>query len=169
MNKTVLLGAALVVLAGLGYYQFSMAPAQRAADEAAASAKTAADEAAAAAKAAEEATAAAAAEAAKAAEEAAKAVEDAAKTAAEAATKAATEAVGAVTEAVTGAAESAGDTAAMVWDATKLTSEEIIARIEAAPVSDTVKQTLTATYNGVKDNAAGVQMVLDQLKTAMGL
>jgi Na+-transporting methylmalonyl-CoA/oxaloacetate decarboxylase gamma subunit len=54
MNRNVLIGLVIVVVAGLGFYQFSYVPAQRAAEEAAA-------EAAAAVKAAEEAAAAAAA------------------------------------------------------------------------------------------------------------
>ena len=36
MNRNVLIGLAVVILAGLGYYQFSYVPAQRAAAEAAA-------------------------------------------------------------------------------------------------------------------------------------
>jgi hypothetical protein len=61
------------------------------------------------------------------------------------------------------------DAAAMVWDATKLTGEEILARIDSAQIDAAMKQTLTDSYNAVKDNAAGVQTVLDQLKQAMGL
>jgi pyruvate/2-oxoglutarate dehydrogenase complex dihydrolipoamide acyltransferase (E2) component len=173
MNRTVMIGALVVLLAVLGYYQFSMVPAQRAAEEAAAAAEA---EAAAAAKAAEEAAAAAANAATEAATEAAGAATEAATEAAGAATEAATEAAGAVTEAateaagaVTEAATEAADAAAMVWDATKLTAEEVLARIEAAPIDDAMKQTLTASYNAVKDNTAGVQTVLDQLKQAMGL
>lgn len=176
MNRTVLLGAVLVVLAALGYYQFSHVPAQRAAEQAAAAATAAEAEAAAAAKAAEDAATAAGAAATTAATDAANAVTEAATEAAGAvteavgaATEAATGAASAVTEAATGAVAAVGDTASMVWDATKLTGEEVLARIQAAPISDTVKQTLTASYNSVKDNAAGVQMVLDQLKTEMGL
>ncbi len=176
MNRTVLIGAVLVVLAALGYYQFSYVPAHRAAAEAAAAAAAAADAQAAAAKAADEAAKAAEAAAATAATDAAKAVTDAATKAAGAvtgavgaATDAATGATGAVTDAATGAAAAVGDAAAMVWDATKLTGDDVLARIQSAPISDSVKQTLTTTYNSVKDNAAGVQMVLDQLKAEMGL
>jgi hypothetical protein len=188
MNRTVLLGAVLVVLAALGYYQFSHLPSQRAAEEAAAAATAAAEtEAATAAKAAEDAAKAAADAATGAATEAAGAVAGAVESATEAATEAASEAAGAVTEAVgaateaataaateaagavSGAAAAVGDAASMVWDATKLTGEEVLARIEAAPIADSVKQTLIASYNSVKDNSAGVQMVLDQLKQAMGL
>jgi len=41
MNRNVLIGLLVVVLAGAGYYQFSYVPAQRAAEEAAAAAKAA--------------------------------------------------------------------------------------------------------------------------------
>ena len=95
-------------------------------------------------------------------------------------TGAASTAADAVTGAVAGAAATAGDAAAAtagslqdaatwVWDATKLTAEEITARIEAAPISQSVKDTLISTYNSVKDSPAAVQAVLDQLKQAMGL
>ena len=179
MNKFWLVIIAAVVAIG-AYYQFSYHPAQRAADEAAAAADAAAAEAkaaeekaaadaAAAAKAAEDAAAEAAAAATKAAEEAAAAATKAAEDAAATATEAATGAADAVTDAATDAATAAGDAATWVWDATKLTAEDITARIAAAPVSQSVKDTLTATYNSVKDSPAAVQGVLDQLKQAMGL
>ena len=104
-----------------------------------------------------------------AAEEAAAAATKAAEDAAATATEAATGAADAVTDAATDAATAAGDAATWVWDATKLTAEDITARIAAAPVSQSVKDTLTATYNSVKDSPAAVQGVLDQLKQAMGL
>ncbi len=81
MNKNILIGLALVVAAGLGYYQFSVKPAQEAATmaaEAEAAAAKVAEEAAAAAKKAEEEAAAAAAAATAAAEAAAAAATDAA-------------------------------------------------------------------------------------------
>ncbi len=74
MNRNVIIGAVLIIAAGLGYYQFSYKPAQEAA---AMAEKAAAD-----AKAAEEATA-------KAAEEAAAKAAEEAKAAADAAAKAA--------------------------------------------------------------------------------
>jgi hypothetical protein len=104
-----------------------------------------------------------------AAEGAAATATEAASTAADAVTEAATGAVDAVTGAATDAAAAAGDAATWVWDATKLSAEDITARIAAAPVSQSVKDTLTATYNSVKDSPAAVQGVLDQLKQAMGL
>ena len=168
MNKLWLVVIAAVVAIG-AYYQFSYVPAQRAAQEAAAAAEAAAakaaEEAAAAAKAAEE----AAAQAAKAAEEAAATTTGAATKAADAITDAATGAVDAVTGAATGAGAAVGEAATWVWDATKLSSEEITERIASAPISQSVRDTLMATYNSVKDNPAAVQGVLDQLKQAMGL
>ncbi|MFY8146616.1 MAG: hypothetical protein ACOVME_08470 [Rhodobacter sp.] len=142
MNKLWLVVIAAVVAIG-AYYQFSYVPAQRAAQEAAAAAEAAA---------------------AKAAEEAAAAAK-----AADAVTDAATGAVDAVTGAATGAGAAVGEAVSWVWDATKLSSEEITERIASAPISQSVKDTLTATYNSVKDSPAAVQGVLDQLKQAMGL
>jgi hypothetical protein len=167
MNRNILIAAIIVVLAALGYYQFSVVPAQRAAEQAAA--KQAEEKAAADAKAAEEA---AAAEAKAAEEAAAKAAEEAAAKAAEqaaAAAKAATDAATKATDAATKATDAATKAAAQIWDATKLTPEEIAQRIAEAPIPQSVKDTLAATYTSVKDNPAAVQMVLDQLKQAMGL
>jgi type IV secretory pathway TrbL component len=178
MNRTVLIGALVVVLAALGYYQFSVVPGQRAeAERQAAEAAAAAEQAAAdAARAAEEAAAAAgnaaseaAGAAAGAAESAVEGAAAAASDAASAVTEAASEAAGAVAGAASDAAASVTDAANMVWDSTKLTGEEILARIQSAPITDEMKQTLTASYNAVKDNAAGVQTVLDQLRQEMGL
>ena len=70
--------------------------------------------------------------------------------------------------AVEGAAESVGDAAGMVWDATQLTAEEVIARIDAAPITQSVKDTLAATYRSVQNSPAAAQAVLDQLRQAMG-
>jgi hypothetical protein len=168
MKKLWLVVIAAVVAIG-AYFQFSYVPAQRAAQEAAAAAEAAAakaaEEAAAAAKAAEE----AAAQAAKAAEDAAATATGAATKAADAVTDAATGAVDAVTGAAIGAGAAVGEAATWVWDATKLSSEEITERIASAPISQSVKDTLTATYNSVKDSPTAVQGVLDQLRQAMGL
>ena len=168
MKKLWLVVIAAVVAIG-AYFQFSYVPAQRAAQEAAAAAEAAAakaaEEAAAAAKAAEE----AAAQAAKAAEDAAATATGAATRAADAVTDAATGAVDAVTGAAIGAGAAVGEAATWVWDATRLSSEEITERIASAPVSQSVRDTLMATYNSVKDSPAAVQGVLDQLKQAMGL
>lgn len=162
MNRTVLIGLVVVLLAAAGYYQFGYAPAQRAAEQAAVEAKAAET------KAAEEAAAAAKALEDKAAEAAA-AASQAATDAATAATDAASKAVDAATEAAGAATEAVGNAADMVWDATKLTAEDILARIDAAPITAEAKATLKATYESVKDNTAGVQTVLDQLKSDMGL
>jgi hypothetical protein len=101
--------------------------------------------------------------------EAAGAAVDAATEAAGAAADAATDAATAATEAAGAAVDAVTGAGAMVWDATKLTSQEITDRIAAAPIAQSVKDTLTATYESVKDNPNAVQMVLDQLKQAMGL
>ena len=100
---------------------------------------------------------------------AADAVTDAATGAVDAVTGAATDAAAAVGDAASTAGAAVGDAATWVWDATKLSAEDITARIAAAPVSQSVKDTLTATYNSVKDSPTAVQGVLDQLKQAMGL
>ena len=57
----------------------------------------------------------------------------------------------------------------MVWDATKLSAQDVLDRINAANIPQATKDTLLATYNQVKDNPSAVQNVLDQLKQAMGL
>jgi len=168
MKRFWLVVIAAVVAIG-AYYQFSYVPAQRAAQEAAAAAEAAAakaaEEAAAAAKAAEE----AAAQAAKAAEDAAASATGAATRAADAVTDAATGTVDPLTGAATGAGAAVGEAVSWVWDATRLSSEEITERIASAPVSQSVRDTLMATYNSVKDSPAAVQGVLDQLRQAMGL
>ena len=148
----------LVVVLGAGaWYQFSYLPKERAA-EAAAVEKAAAD--------------AAAAEAEKAAADA-KAAEDKAaadaKAAADQAAADAKAAAAAAGAAATDGTAAAGDARGMIWDATKLSEAEITARIAAAPVAQSVRDTLMASYTGLKDNPAAVQQVLDQLKQAMGL
>ena len=155
MNRNVLIGAVLVLLAAFGYYQFSYAPAQKAVAEAAAAAKAAADEATAAAD--------------KAAADAKAATDKAAADAAAAAKEAADAAAAAATDAAKATTDAATDAASMVWDATKLTADDVMARITGAPIPQATKDTLTATFNSVKDNPSAVQMVLDQLKQAMGL
>lgn len=113
MNKSVILGVALIAVAGLGYYQLSYVPAQQAAQEAT---MKAAEEA----KAAEAAAVLAAEEAAAKAAEEAKAAEDAAAKAAEAAAMKAAEELNAAEEAAKKAAEEAA-----------LIAEEKAAEIEA--------------------------------------
>jgi colicin import membrane protein len=189
MNKNVILGAAVIVAAGLGYYQFSYVPAQKAAQEAAVAAADAAAKAASEAKAAEEAAAKAAEEAAakaaeelKAAEEAAqKAAEEAAAVAAEAAAKveaeakaaaeaaaaSATNAASAVTEAVTGAADAMDPS--KLLDATSFDAAKVTALIDGSSLDDSTKTTLKSAVEAAASNPLLLQGVLDQVKSAMGL
>jgi hypothetical protein len=123
MNKNVIIAAIVALAAAGGYYQFSYAPAQKAAAEATA----AADAAAAAAKAAEEATAAAAAEA-----------EAAAAAAAEEATAAAAAAVPALDAATFDATAVAGlIDASALDDATKATLKAAVTAAGADPAAIT--------------------------------
>ena len=139
MNKNILIGAALVVLAGAGYYQFSMKPAQEAAAMAASEAQATAD---AATKAAEEAAAAAT----KAADDAAAAAAAAAATA----TTAATDAMAAL------------DPAA--FDAAKIT-----ALIDASALDDAIKTTLKAGVTAAAADPSKVASAVAAVKTALGM
>ena len=137
--KRIIAIVAILAAAGLGYYQFSVVPAQKAAAEAAAAAEAEA-------KAAEEAAAAAA----KAAEEAAaKAAEEAA-----AAAKAAEEAAAAAAAALDPAA----------FDAAKVT-----ALIDGSTLDDATKTTLKAAVTAAASNPALVQGAVDQVKAALGM
>ncbi len=162
MNKTVLIGAVIVVAAGLGYYQFSYKPAQ----DAAAAAMKAADEAAA--KAAEEAAAKAAADAAAAEEAAKKAAEEAAAAAAGAA-QATTEAAGAAVEAATGAVTDAAAAFQGLLDPAAFDADKMIAAIDGSALEQGVKDTLKAAVTAAKANPSLVQGAIDQVKAAMGL
>ncbi len=137
--KNVIIGIILIVAAGLGYYQFSYAPAQKAAAEAAAKLEAEA-------KAAEEA-------AAKAAEEAA------------AAAKAAEEAAAATAATVTDAATDA----AAVLDPAAFDAAKVTALIDASPLDDAAKTTLKAAVTAAASNPALVQGAIDQVKAALGL
>lgn len=171
MNKTVIIGAVVIVLAGLGYYQFSVVPAQKAAQEAAQKAE---DEAAA--KAAEEAAAAAAkkaeddaAAAAKAAEEAAaKAAQDAAAAATTAATTATTAAQDA-TAAATTAVSDAATQAMELLDPAKFDADKLTALIDGSQLDDATKGTLKSAVAAAKANPALVDATVAQIKTALGL
>lgn len=150
MNKRVLYAILAVVVVGLGYYQFSMKPAQEAATQAAQ----------------------AAADATKAAEEAAAATAKAAEEAAAAATKAAADAAAATTAAATDAAAAttaaAGDMMALLdptkWDAAKVTS-----MIAAAPLDDATKKTLTDAVAAAGLDQVKIGEVITQIKTALGM
>ncbi len=164
MNKNVFLGLVLIALAGLGYYQFSMKPAQeaataqKAADEAAAKA---AAEAAAATKAAEEAAAAAAQ---KVADEAAAAAAAAATATTEAAT-ATTEAATATTEAATGAMTDA----MAVLDPANFDAAKINAMIDASTLDDATKATLKSGVDAAAGNPALVEGAISAVKAALGM
>lgn len=185
MNKTLLIVLA-VALAGIGYYQFSYVPAQRAAEEAAAAAAAAqaaeeaaaaaAAEAEAAAKAEAEAAAAAAAEAeaaaAAAAEQAAQALEDTAAAAAEAAgaaVDATTEAAGEAAAAATGATTDVQTEAAAALDPTNFDAARISALIDSSQLDALSKTTLKAAVEAAASNPALVQTAVDQVRSALGL
>lgn len=160
MNRTVIIGAIVVLLAAGGYYQFSYKPAQEAAAAAAeAAAKAEAD-----AKAAEEATAKAAEEAAAAAQKAA----DEAAAAATATTEAATDAAAATTEAATDAAAAATDAAAAL-DPANFNADAVVALIDGSTLDDATKATLKTAVEAAKANPALVADTVAQVKTALGM
>jgi cytoskeletal protein RodZ len=156
MNRNLIIGIILVVVVGLGYYQFSMKPAQQAqavATQAAADAtKAAADAAAATTKAAADAAAATT----KAASDAAAATTAAATTAAAATTTAATTAASAVTDAAAAVLDPAN------WDATKVT-----AMITASSLDDATKKTLTDAVTAAGTDATKIGDVITQIKAAL--
>lgn len=175
MNRTVIIGAIVVLLAAGGYYQFSYKPAQEAAQAAAdAAAKAEAD-----AKAAEEAAAKAAEEAAAAAQKAADEAAAAATDAAAATTEAATDAAAATTEAATDAAaattEAATDAAAAVTDAAaaldpaNFNADSVVALIDGSSLDDATKATLKTAVEAAKANPALVADTIAQVKTALGM
>jgi hypothetical protein len=164
MNRTVLIGAIVVLLAAGGYYQFSFKPAREAAmvEEAAAkAAEAAAAEAAAAEAAAAEAAAAAAAEA----EAAAAAAAAAATEAATAATEAVTEGAAAATEAVT---EAVTDAAAAL-DPANFSADSVVALIDGSALDDATKTTLKTAVEAARANPALVADTIAQVKTALGM
>ena len=152
MNRNVLIGLVLILLAGGAYYQFAYKPAQvaemaKAAEEAA---TKAADEAAATAKAAEEA---AAAEAKKVADEAA------------AAAAAATDAAAATTTAATATmAEMMTALDPANFDAAKIT-----AMIDASALDATLKTTLKSGIEAAAADPTKIASALAAVKTAMGM
>lgn len=153
MNRNVLIGLVLILLAGGAYYQFAYKPAQvaemaKAAEEAA---TKAADEAAATAKAAEEA---AAAEAKKVADEAAAAAAAAATDAAAATTTAATATMADMMTALDPAN----------FDAAKIT-----AMIDASALDATLKTTLKSGIEAAAADPTKIASALAAVKTAMGM
>lgn len=149
MNKNVLIGGILVLLAAGGYYQFSYVPAQKAAEEAAVAAAEV--------KAAEAAAAAAAAAA------AVKAAEDAA--AAEAEAKAAQEAADAAAQAAADAAATVADP----LDPAKFDAAKVIALIDASGLDDASKTMLKTTVNSAAANPALVESAIAAVKAALGM
>jgi ATPase subunit of ABC transporter with duplicated ATPase domains len=160
MNRTVIIGALVVLLAAGGYYQFSYKPAQERAmvEEAAAkAAEAAAAEAAAAEAAAAEAAAAAAAEA-----------EAAAAAATEAATEAATAATETVTEGAAAVADAATDAMAAL-DPANFNADSVVALIDGSSLDDAVKTTLKTAVEAARANPALVADTIAQVKTALGM
>jgi hypothetical protein len=150
MNRTVLIGAVVVVLAGLGYYQFSYKPAQEAAAEA-------------------EAAAAATTEA---VTEGAAAATEAAEGAAEAVTEgaaAATEAAEGAAEAVTEGAAAATDAAAAALDPANFNADAVVGLIDGSTLDDATKTTLKTAVEAARANPALVADTVAQVKAALGM
>ena len=164
MNRSVIIGAIVVLLAAGGYYQFSYKPAQ----DAEAAATAAAAQAEADAKAAEEAAAKAAEEAAAAAQKAADEAAAAAAATTEAATEAATDAAAATTEAATDAAAAVTDAAAAL-DPANFNADSVIALIDGSALDDAMKTTLKTAVEAAKANPALVADTIAQVKTALGM
>lgn len=178
MNKNILIGLALIVAAGAGYYAFGMKPhAAEEAAEAAIEAAPAVDDAAAATAAAAKVAADAAT---KAAADAAAATQAAAEAAAEAAARAAADAAAAVTtaatettaaattEAVTAATAMADDTMALL-DPANFDATKINAMIEASELTSVVKATLKSGVDAAAAEPAKITEALAAIKTALGL
>jgi hypothetical protein len=150
MNRTVIIGAIVVILAAGGYYQFSYKPAQEAAE---------------AAKAAEV----AAAEAAKKAEEEAAAAAKKLEEEAAAAAAAAAEAAAAATEAVTEGAAAATEGAAAALDPANFNADAVVALIDGSTLDDATKTTLKTAVEAAKANPALVADTVAQVKAALGM
>jgi hypothetical protein len=169
MNRTVIIGAIVVLLAAGGYYQFSYKPAQEAAEQAAAAAAQAEADA----KAAEEAAAKAAEEAAaaaqQAADDAAAATTEAATDAAAATTEAATDAAAATAEAATDAAAAVTDAAAAALDPANFNADAVVAMIDGSALDDATKTTLKTAVEAARANPALVADTIAQVKTALGM
>jgi hypothetical protein len=153
MNRTVLIGAIVVLLAASGYYQLIYKPEQ--AREMVAEAEKKAAEAAAAAEAQ--------------AAEAAAATEAAAAEATAAAEAAAADAAAATTEAVTEGAAAATDGAAAALDPATFNADAVIALIDGSTVDDATKATLKTAVEAARANPALVADTVAQVKTALGM
>jgi hypothetical protein len=139
MNRTVLIGAIIVLLAAAGWYQFSYKPAREQAmiEEAAAKAAEAAAAEAAAAKAA-------------------------------AAAAAATEASAAATEAVTEGSGAATDALAAL-DPANFSADSVVALIDGSSLDDATKTTLKTAVEAARVNPALVAETIAQVKSALGM
>jgi hypothetical protein len=186
MNRTVIIGAIVVLLGVGGGYQFWYKPNQEAqllADAQAEAAAAAAAEAAAAEAAAAEAAAAEAAAAEAAAAEAAAAAAAATEAAAEgaaAATEAVTEGAAAATEAATDAAAGAAevvtegaaavtDAAAAALDPANFNADGVVALIDGSSLDDATKTTLKTAVEAARANPALVADTVAQVKAALGM
>lgn len=170
MNKNILIGLALIVAAGAGYYAFGMKPhAAEEAAEAAIEATPAVDDAAAATAAAAKVAADAATKAAADAAAATQAAAEAAADATAAVTTAATETTAAATtEAVTAATAMADDTMALL-DPANFDATKINAMIEASELTSVVKATLKSGVDAAAAEPAKITEALAAIKTALGL
>ena len=148
MNRNVLIGIVLILLAGGAYYQFAYKPGQVAemARAAEAAATKAADEAAATAKAAEDAAAAAA-----------KKLADDAAAAGAAATTAATDGAAAMTDAMA------------LLDPANFDMAKVVAKIDTSALDAGVKATLKAGVEAAGADPAKITEALAAVKTAMGM
>ena len=170
MNKNILIGLALIVAAGAGYYAFGMKPhAAEEAAEAAIEATPAVDDAAAATAAAAKVAADAATKAAADAAAATQAAAEAAADATAAVTTAATETTAAATtEAVTAATAMADDTMVLL-DPANFDATKINAMIEASELTSVVKATLKSGVDAAAAEPAKITEALAAIKTALGL
>ena len=156
MNRSVIIGAIVVLLAAVGYYQFSYRPAQEQTmiEEAAAKAAEAA--------AAAEATAA----------EAAATVAAEAEAAAAAVTEAATAATEAVTEGATAATEAATDAVAgamAALDPANFNADTVVGLIDGSTLDDAAKTKLKTAVDSARANPALVADTIALVKTALGM
>jgi colicin import membrane protein len=152
MNRNVIIGAIIVILAAGGYYMFG-----RSAPEVTEAVTEAAE------GAAETAT-----EAAEGATEAVTEGAEAAAEGAEAATEAVTEGAEAATEAVTDGAAAATDAAAAL-DPANFNADAVVALIDGSTLDDGVKTTLKTAVEAAKTNPALVADTIAQVKTALGM
>ncbi len=163
MNRTVIIGAIIVLLAAAGWYQFSYKPNQ--VDEAV---TTATEGAAATTETATEAVEGAADATTEAVEGAADATTEAAEGAAEATTEATEGAAEATTEATEGATDAATGAAAALDPAT-FDPDAVVVLIDGSTLDDATKTTLKTAVEAARTNPALVADTVAQVRTALGL